>query len=152
MSSDRLEHLEQFANEINYNRFCDYEDEELEQLTDRVIEFIKDKDLTYTVYTVYCNHDTHELSMTEKKGFFKFTCGEQDYFDKWVKGFQDQGYKMLTSQNDIKAFINTQVLKNITDKSAQDIMRAIIFNPNNSIDWGAAFEETYKNMPELVKI
>ena len=59
----------------------------------------------------------------------------------------------LTEQDiqKIKSFLSTKVLNNITDKSIQNIMRSILFNPDNCIDWDDALMTIYKNMPELTK-
>jgi hypothetical protein len=46
---DRIEdHVLPFENEIQFDKFKDYDGADLENLVDRVIEFIKDEDLTNT--------------------------------------------------------------------------------------------------------
>jgi len=40
-------YIEPFAEQINFNSYKDYDGQELEDLVDRVILFIKDKDLSY---------------------------------------------------------------------------------------------------------
>ena len=43
-----------------------------------------------------------------------------------------------------------EVLKQIKDESLQSIVRGIIFNPSNKINWDDALERIYVNMPELI--
>jgi len=55
---------------------------------------------------------------------------------------------MLTQE--IKSLLSEKVLKQIEDKSIQNIIRGIIFNSDNKIDWTDAIYVVYKNMPELI--
>jgi len=53
---------------------------------------------------------------------------------------------------EIKSLLSEKVLKQIVDKSTQNIIRGIIFNSDNKIDWDdAIYYSVYKNMPELLK-
>ena len=51
---------------------------------------------------------------------------------------------------EIKSLLSEKVLKQIVDKSTQNIIRGIIFNSSNKIDWDDALYRVYKNMPELI--
>jgi len=52
---------------------------------------------------------------------------------------------------EIKSLLSEKVLAQIEDKSIQNIIRGIIFNSNNKIDWDDVLYRVYKNMPELIK-
>jgi len=54
-----------------------------------------------------------------------------------------------TEIQEIQSVISQKVLKGIQDKSIETILRKIIFNTNNVIDWDAAIGAVYKNMPEI---
>jgi len=54
-----------------------------------------------------------------------------------------------TEIQEIQSIISQKVLKSIQDKSIETILRKIIFNTNNMIDWDAAIGEVYENMPEI---
>jgi len=51
---------------------------------------------------------------------------------------------------EIQSLLSEKVLKQIEDKSIQNIIRGIIFNSSNKIDWDDALYKVYKNMPELI--
>ena len=51
---------------------------------------------------------------------------------------------------EIQSLLSEKVLKQIEDKSIQNIIRGIIFNSGNKIDWNDALYRIYKNMPELI--
>jgi len=51
---------------------------------------------------------------------------------------------------EIKSLLSEKVLTQIEDKSIQNIIRGIIFNSGNKIDWNDALYRIYKNMPELI--
>ena len=51
---------------------------------------------------------------------------------------------------EIKSLLSEKVLAQIEDKSIQNIIRGIIFNSDNKIDWDDALYKVYKNMPELI--
>lgn len=49
----------------------------------------------------------------------------------------------------IKEFISNQVLSaGISDKGLETSIRNILFDPNNQIDWQAAYDAILHNMPE----
>jgi len=54
-----------------------------------------------------------------------------------------------TEIQEIQSVISQKVLKGIQDKSIETILRKIIFNHNNVIDWDAAIGAVYENMPEI---
>jgi hypothetical protein len=88
-------YVEPFRNDIYFNSFKEYKDEELEELINRVIEFIKDKDLNYTQHVIYVNHDNKELSKVEKDGFKRLISGTAKYLEDWINSFLDFGYKIV---------------------------------------------------------
>ena len=93
-SEDRVEkYVKPFEKEIDFVAYKDYKGKELEQLIDRVIEFIRDKDLNYTEYVVYVNHGTKQLSIVEKEEFRKLTSGTAEYLNAWVNSFVSMNYK-----------------------------------------------------------
>jgi hypothetical protein len=93
---DVYNYIKPFANDINFKSYECYTGESLESLIDRTIEFIKDKNLEYTQYSIYVNHDTKELSLTEKEGFHKVTSGTAGYLNDWVKSFRDyRNYQLV---------------------------------------------------------
>jgi len=51
---------------------------------------------------------------------------------------------------EIQSLLSEKVLKQIEDKSIQNIIRGIIFNSDNKIDWDDVLYRVYKNMPELI--
>lgn len=63
-------------------------------------------------------------------------------------------YKLVHNCNcEIRAkhLLSQDVLKNIKDQSIQNILRTIIFDPKNIINWDNALKEIHKHMPELYK-
>lgn len=59
--------------------------------------------------------------------------------------------KPLTAKQEqgIKEIISTEVLNQIKDKSIENILRRIIFDNKNTIDWSFAKYLIEVNMPEL---
>ncbi len=51
--------------------------------------------------------------------------------------------------NKIKTMINVEILNCMTDKSAAYVLKNILFNKNNTIDWEAAYQSAMEFMPEL---
>jgi len=60
-----------------------------------------------------------------------------------------KGVERMLAQ-EIKSLLSEKVLTQIKDKSIQNIIRGIIFNSSNKIDWDDALYRVYKNMPELI--
>jgi hypothetical protein len=52
----------------------------------------------------------------------------------------------------IKEILSVRVLGNIKDKSVENILRALVFNPNiqNDIEWDWVKQSIIKEMPEMV--
>ena len=61
-----------------------------------------------------------------------------------------KGVERMLAQ-EIQSLLSEKVLTQIEDKSIQNIIRGIIFNSDNKIDWDDALYRVYKNMPELIK-
>lgn len=49
----------------------------------------------------------------------------------------------------IQSMISKEILNQMLDKSAAMVLRNILFDPNNNIDWDKAYTNIMKNMPEL---
>lgn len=49
----------------------------------------------------------------------------------------------------VKEIISTEILKCMNDQSAARALREILFDDNNSIDWGKAKDSIIEHMPEL---
>lgn len=52
------------------------------------------------------------------------------------------------TDDQIKEMISTKVL-NLRDKGAEYVIRKILFNPNNNINWQDAYQQALIQMPEL---
>lgn len=48
-----------------------------------------------------------------------------------------------------KKIIAEEILNRMNDQSAADVLRDILSNNDNKIDWDKAFESIQKHMPEL---
>lgn len=48
-----------------------------------------------------------------------------------------------------KKIITEEILNRMNDQSAADVLRDILSNNDNKIDWDKAFESIQKHMPEL---
>lgn len=53
------------------------------------------------------------------------------------------------NEQEIQKLISREVIGYIPDKSIQLVLRAIIFNPKNKIDWNKSLKDVYEYMPEL---
>ncbi len=53
------------------------------------------------------------------------------------------------NEQEIQKLISREVINSIPDKTIQLVIRAIIFNPKNKIDWDKALNNVYEYMPEL---
>ena len=51
---------------------------------------------------------------------------------------------------EIQILLSTKVLKNISDQAVQNIVREIIFDSRNSINWNNILDQIHKNMPETI--
>lgn len=52
-------------------------------------------------------------------------------------------------EQEVKEVISVEILKRIQDKSAARVIREILFDNNNVIDWNKAGNSIIENMPEL---
>lgn len=50
---------------------------------------------------------------------------------------------------EIKKIITKEILNSMNDQGAADVLRDILSNNDNKIDWDKAFESIQKHMPEL---
>lgn len=50
---------------------------------------------------------------------------------------------------EIKKIITKEILNRMNDQGAADVLRDILSNNDNKIDWDKAFESIQKHMPEL---
>ena len=49
----------------------------------------------------------------------------------------------------IKTMLNVEILNRMNDQSAAAVLKDILFNENNNIDWEEAYELMMEFMPEL---
>lgn len=52
-------------------------------------------------------------------------------------------------EQEVKEVISVEILKRMQDKSAARVIREIMFDNNNVIDWNKAGNSIIENMPEL---
>lgn len=52
-------------------------------------------------------------------------------------------------EQEVKEIISVEILKKMKDQSAARILREILFDNNNKIDWNKAGESIITNMSEL---
>ena len=52
-------------------------------------------------------------------------------------------------EQEVKEIISVEILKRMQDKSAARVIREILFDNNNVIDWNKAGNSIIENMPEL---
>ena len=56
---------------------------------------------------------------------------------------------MEQRKNEVKTIIAEEILNRMNDQSAADVLRDILFNSENKINWDNAFGSVQKYMPEL---
>lgn len=56
---------------------------------------------------------------------------------------------MCMKEQEVKEVISVEILKRMQDKSAARVIREILFDNNNVIDWNKAGNSIIENMPEL---
>lgn len=49
----------------------------------------------------------------------------------------------------IQTMLNVEILNRMNDKSAASVLKNILFNPDNHIDWNEAYQLMMVFMPEL---
>lgn len=52
-------------------------------------------------------------------------------------------------EQEVKEIISVEILKRMQDQSAANVLRNILFNDDNKIDWEKAGFSIIENMPEL---
>ena len=52
-------------------------------------------------------------------------------------------------EQEVKEIISVEILKIMQDQSAAKVLREILFDNDNKIDWDKAGNSVIKNMPEL---
>lgn len=52
-------------------------------------------------------------------------------------------------ETETKKIITKEILNRMNDQGAADVLRDILSNNDNKIDWDKAFESIQKHMPEL---
>jgi hypothetical protein len=55
----------------------------------------------------------------------------------------------MNEKLETKKIIAEEILNRMNDQGAADVLRDILNNNNNKIDWDKAFESIQKHMPEL---
>lgn len=52
-------------------------------------------------------------------------------------------------EQEVKESVSIEILNRMKDQSAADVLREILFNEDNKIDWEKAGFSIIENMPEL---
>ena len=55
----------------------------------------------------------------------------------------------MDKEVETKKIISEEILNRMNDQSASDVLRDILFNSENKINWDKAFESIQKHIPEL---
>ena len=55
----------------------------------------------------------------------------------------------IMNDKKIQTMLNVEILNRMNDKSAASVLKNILFNPNNHIDWNEAYQLMMAFMPEL---
>ena len=63
--------------------------------------------------------------------------------------FNIERWLMCMREQEVKEIIAVEILKRMQDQSAARVLREILFDSNNKIDWNKASESVITNMPEL---
>lgn len=53
------------------------------------------------------------------------------------------------NEKKIQTMLNVEILNRMNDKSAASVLKNILFNPDNNIDWREAYQLMMEFMPEL---
>lgn len=53
------------------------------------------------------------------------------------------------NEKKIQTMLNVEILNRMNDKSAASVLKNILFNPDNNIDWSEAYQLMMEFMPEL---
>lgn len=57
--------------------------------------------------------------------------------------------RLLMNEHKIKGMLNKEIINRMCDGSAANVLKAILFNDNNKIDWNEAYKIMIAFMPEL---
>lgn len=57
--------------------------------------------------------------------------------------------EMHSKELEVKEFISKEILSKMTDQGAAQVLRSILFNENNVIDWNVVITYIQKYMPEI---
>ena len=60
-----------------------------------------------------------------------------------------EGYKNIMNKIKVMAMLNEEIINRMRDQSAANVLRSILFDANNRIDWNQAYLLTMSFMPEL---
>lgn len=52
-------------------------------------------------------------------------------------------------EQEVKEIISVEILKRMQDQSAAKVLREILFDNDNKIDWNKVSDSIIENMPEL---
>ena len=63
--------------------------------------------------------------------------------------FNIERWLMCMKEQEVKEVISVEILKRMQDESAARVIREILFDNNNVIDWNKASNSIIENMPEL---
>lgn len=68
-----------------------------------------------------------------------------------IKQFADvyQMEENAMNEKKIQTMLNIEILNRMNDKSAASVLKNILFNPNNNINWEEAYQLMMTFMPEL---
>lgn len=91
---------------VDIKAFLDEKYEKMETTIDAVLEFIKDKNLDFPIYSFWCNHDMQAISNSEPVGeladkgyWFGATFGEPEemnrYKETWCRKYKDLSGEFL---------------------------------------------------------
>lgn len=88
------------GDKVKLKAFLDVDSEKMEDMVNIALEFIKDKNLEFPIYSFWCNHEAKMISehkpegeIAEKGYWFELTFGEPEEMDKyktsWCSKYQD---------------------------------------------------------------
>lgn len=107
------------GNKVDINAFLNEDFVKMESMMNTAIEFIKDKNLEFPIYSFWCNHDIQTVSdykpigeLAEKGYWFEATFGEPEELERFKKNwcskyqslsraYNEEAFKYYTSESDI---------------------------------------------------
>lgn len=97
------------------------------------------------------NDDASKAELIEFLECFKhYHYDDKDLLNEVFQKIQHEIDHMLESDK-VKEIISTIILNNMSDGSAAQTLREIIFDDDNDIDWEKAGEVIIRNMPETLQ-